>query len=113
MSPDLAHRVIPLLCGIWSLSAQIAAQATDAADTEKPTWQYRYRISALPTMADIDHPRIDVRFVPATRHFHCSTRKFSQSHGRPVTMTAVPVQPFSRSPGGSGGRAAAGGDVGS
>ena len=89
------------------------AQATDAADTEKPTWQYRYRISALPTMADIDHPRIDVRFGTATRHFHCSTRKFSQSHGRPVTMTAVPVQPFSRSPGGSGGRAAAGGDVGS
>ena len=38
--------------------------------------------------------------------------KSSQSHGRPVTMTAVPLQPFSRSPGGSSGRAAVGGDVG-
>jgi hypothetical protein len=40
-------------------------------------------------------------------------QKFSQSHGRPDTMTAVPLQPFSRSPAGSGGRAAVGGDVGS
>jgi len=53
-------------------------------------------------------------FGATSRHFSLQhAQKFSQSHGRPVTMTAIPLQPFSRSPAGSGGRAAVGGDVGS
>jgi hypothetical protein len=69
--------------------------------------------SGLPQTTDIVGPGRLVRLVPQQDIFTAARAKFSQSHGRPVTMTAVALQPFSRSPAGSGGRAAISGDVGS
>jgi hypothetical protein len=67
----------------------------------------------LPQTTDIVGPGRLVRLVPQQDIFTAARAKFSQSRGRPVTMTAVALQPFSRSPAGSGGRAAVSGDVGS
>ena len=69
--------------------------------------------SGLPQTTDIVGPARLVRLVPQQDIFTAARAKLNQSHGRPVTMTAIPLQPFSRSPAGSGGRAAVGGDVSS
>ena len=70
-------------------------------------------MSALTSGADmVSSPRMSAKCQQQTS-FNATRARFSQSHGRPVVMTAVPLQPFSRSPAGSGGRAAVGGEVGS